>query len=130
MNAKDVIDLNDVNWEKIVEKEGKPVMVMFYSTSCPYCHVMEPHFKKYANEFKDKIVFAKVNIVDNPIIVGRYGIMGTPTFKFFCKGKPIQELVGSVYPTLLKKTVEDSLQHGSQCIKNTTWIDPGITGYA
>ena len=130
MNTQDVIDLNDVNWEKIVEEEGKPVMVMFYSTSCPHCHVMEPYFEKYANEFKDKIVFAKVNIMDNPIIVGRYGIMGTPIFKFFCKGKPIQKLVGSVYPTLLRKTVVDSLQHGSQCIKNTTWIDPGITGYA
>ena len=35
-----------------------------------------------------------------------------------------------VIKTLLKKTVEDALQHSSQCFKNTTWIDPGITGYA
>jgi hypothetical protein len=56
--------------------------------------------------------------------------MGTPTFKFFCKGKPIQELVGAIYPTLIKKTVEDSLKQGLQCVNNTTWIDLGITGYA
>ena len=130
MNTQDVIELNDANWEKSVEKGEKPVMAMFYSTTCPHCHAMEPHFEKYANEFKDKVVFAKVNIMDNPTIVRRYGVMGTPTFKFFCKGQPIQELVGAVYPTSLKKTIEDSLQHGSQCVKNTTWIDPGITGYA
>lgn len=130
MNNQDVIDLNDANWEKNVEKEEKPVMVMFYSTSCPHCQAMEPHFEKYANEFKDKVVFANVNVAGNPTIVGRYGIMGTPTFKFFCKGKPVQELVGAIYPTLLKKTIEEILQHGSQCVKNTTWIDPGITGYA
>ncbi len=130
MDTQDVIELNDAKWEKSVEKEEKPVMVMFYSTSCPHCQAMEPHFEKYANEFKDKVVFANVNVADNPITVGRYGIMGTPTFKFFCKGKPIQELVGAIYPTLLKKAIEETLQHGSQCVKNTTWIDPGITGYA
>lgn len=130
MNTQDIVELNDANWEKSVEEGEKPVMVMFYSTSCPHCQAMEPHFEKYANEFKDKVVFAKVNVTDNPTIVGRYGIMGTPTFKFFCKGKPIQELVGAIYPTLLKKAIEETLQHGSQCVKNTTWIDPGITGYA
>ena len=130
MNTQDVIELNDAKWEKNVQKGEKPVMVMFYSTTCPHCHEMKPHFEKYANEFKDKVVFAKVNIMDNPTIVDRYGIMGTPTFKFFCKGKPVQELVGAVYPSLLNKTVEDSLQHGSQCVKNTTWIDYGINGYA
>ena len=130
MNTQDVIELNDVNWEKNIEKEEKPVIVMFYSNSCPHCQVIEPHFKNYANEFKDKVVFGNVNVADNLTIVGRYGIMGTPTFKFFCKGKPVQELVGAIYPTLIKKTIEETLQHGSQCVKKTTWIDPGITGYA
>ena len=130
MNTQDVIELNDVNWEKSVEKGEKPIMVMFYSTTCPHCQAMEPHFEKYANEFKNKVVFAKVNIMDNPTIVDRYRIMGTFIFKFFCKGKPVQELVGAVYPSLIKKAVEDSPKHGSQCVKNTTWIDPVITGYA
>jgi thiol-disulfide isomerase/thioredoxin len=130
MNNQDVIELNDTNWEKKVEKGEKPVMVMFYSTTCPHCHIIEPHFNEYATEFKDKIVFAKVNIMNNPTIIGRYKIMGTPTFKYFCKGQPIQELVGAVYPTLLKKIVEESFQHGFQCVENTTWINPGITGYA
>jgi len=130
MNTQNVIELNDAKWEKNVQKGEKPVMVMFYSNTCPHCHEMKPHFEKYSNEFKGKVVFAKVNIMDNPTIVHRYGIMGTPTFKFFCKGQPVQELVGAVYPSLLKKTIEDSLQHSSQCVKNTTWIDYGINGYA
>jgi thioredoxin-like negative regulator of GroEL len=129
MNVNDVIELNDTNWEKKVEKEEKPVMVMFYSTTCSHCQVMEPHFQKYAKDFKDKVLFAKVNIINNPTIVERYGIMGTPTFKFFCNGQPVQELVGEMYPSLLKKTIEDAFQHSYQCFKNTTWIDPGITGY-
>ena len=130
MNTHDIIELNDANWEKSVEKGEKPVMVMFYSNTCPHCKAIEPHFEKYADEFKGKVVFAKVNVADSPTIVVRYGIMGTPTFKFFCNGKSIKELVGAIYPTLLKKNIEETLQHGSECVENTTWIDPGITGYA
>jgi len=130
MNTQNVIDLNDASWEKSVEKGKKPIVVMFYTTTCPHCSAIEPHFEKYADEFKDKVVFAKVDVINNPTIVYRYGIMGTPTFKFFCRGKPVQELVGAVYPTVLKKTVEDSLQNGSQCVKNATWFDYGIDGYA
>lgn len=130
MSNRNIIELNDSNWENSVEKGEKPVMVMFYSITCPHCIAMQPHFEKYADEFKDKVVFARVNAIDNATVASRYGVMGTPTFKFFCKGKPVQELAGAVYPSLLKKAVEDSLHHGSECVKNTTWIDYGLDGYA
>ena len=123
--SEDVISLNDTNWEKNVEKGDKPVVVMFYSNNCPFCKQMEPYFEEYASDFKEKLLFAKVNIEDNITISSRYGVMGTPTFKFFCKGKPVQELVGAVYPATLKKTVEESLEHGPECTGKTTWFDPG-----
>ena len=129
MSNENIVELNDKTWEKTVEKKDKPVMVMFYSQMCPYCKSMDPYFEEYAEEFKDKVVFAKVNVTENPFVVGRYGVMGIPTFKFFCNGQPVQELVGAVYPHVLKKTVEDALQYGSECVKKTTRIDTGITGY-
>ncbi|UCD13840.1 MAG: thioredoxin fold domain-containing protein [Thermoplasmatales archaeon] len=125
MNTQDVIELDDTNWEKNVEKGGKPIFVMFYSPTCPYCKQMEPHFYEYAAEFKDKVLFARVNTMNSPTIAGRYGIMGTPTFKFFCKGRPVQELSGAMYPTLLKKIVEEGLEHGENCVEKTSWVDPG-----
>ena len=121
----DVFEVGDENWEKIVEKNEKLVMVMFSSPTCPYCKQMKPYFEEYAKEFKDKVVFAEVNIAGTPTITGRYGIMGTPTFKLFCGGKPIQEFTGSVYPATIKKAVENGLQQGMECIEKTSWIDPG-----
>jgi thiol-disulfide isomerase/thioredoxin len=125
MSANDIIELNDTNWEKEVEKGTKPVFVMFYSSTCPYCKQMEPYFYDYAKEFKEKVLFIRVNVVNSPTIASRYGIMGTPSFKYFCKGYPLYELSGAVYPSLLKKTVEDGLQHGDKCVEKTSWIDPG-----
>jgi thiol-disulfide isomerase/thioredoxin len=130
MSSENVKMLDDKTWEKTVEKGKRPVVVMFTSPTCPYCRQMKPYFEEYAAEYKDKIIFAEVDISQSQTIASRYGVMGTPSFKFFCKGKPINELVGAIYPALLKKTVEESLEHGSHCADNTTWIDSSISGYA
>jgi thiol-disulfide isomerase/thioredoxin len=129
MKNENVLELDDSNWEKNVEKSDKPVFVMFYTDSCPYCKQMEPFFFEYSKEYKDKVIFARINLIQSPTITNRYSITGTPTFKFFCGGKPVQELTGAIYPTLLKKLVEDLLQHGSECTVKTTWIDPVDPGY-
>jgi thioredoxin 1 len=129
MDERSVIELNDSNWEKLVEKEGKPIVVMFYSPSCSHCIAMMPYFEKYADEFKGKISFAKIDINRNSHAVSRYGVLATPTFKFFCSGRPVQEIVGEIYPTLLKKITEDALEYGSSCASKSTPIDFNI-GYA
>ena len=46
---------------------------------------------------------ARLNIMTNLWTAERYGIRSTPSFKFFCDGKPVREMVGAVYPALLKK---------------------------
>jgi thioredoxin-like negative regulator of GroEL len=130
MTEENVIDLNDSNWEQNIEKNKKPVVVMFYSDMCPYCQQMEPHFYSYAKEFEGKAIFGRINVMNNPTTATRYGVMGTPTFKFFCNGKPVQELVGAIYPASLKKTVQESLVNGPECVQKTTWKSPEITGYA
>jgi thioredoxin-like negative regulator of GroEL len=124
-----LVEVDDLIWEKTVEKGIKPVAVMFYSPACSFCHQIEPYFKKYAEEFKNSIVFARINIMANQWTAERYGVRSTPTFKFFCDGKAVQEMVGAVYPALLKKMIEDVLLHGSECAKNSTAIDYEITGY-
>ena len=130
MGQENVIQLDNESWESTVEKGKKPIVGMFYSDTCAFCKQMEPYFYEYADDFIDKIVFARVNIINNPTIPSRYGVMGTPTFKFFCKGKPVFEITGVVYPSLLKKAIEENLEHGDKCVENATWIPPYLTGYA
>jgi len=122
-------DVTDITWERTVERAKKPVAVMFHSPSCAFCHQMEPYFRNFAGEYRDSVVFVKIDILKNPWTAERYGVRSTPTFKFFCDGKAVQEMVGAVYPALLKKMVEDVLVHGRECAKNSTAIDYEITGY-
>ena len=129
MTEELLIEVDDLTWEKTVEKGTRPVAVMFYSPTCAFCHQMEPYFKNYAEEFKDSVLFTRINILTNLWTAERYGVKSTPTFKFFCNGKPVQEMVGAIYPALLKKMIEEVLVHGKECANNSTTIDYEITGY-
>ena len=122
-------EATDQIWEHLVEKSEKPVAVMFYSTTCPYCRVIDPYFVSYAKEFKDSVLFVRINIMTSMWTAERYGIRGTPTFKFFCGGKPVFEIVGAVFPVILKKMVEEVLVHGKECASRVTEINYDITGY-
>ena len=125
-----VQSLTDENWEKKVLQEKKPVLIMHFSPNCPHCKNIEPYFEQYAEEFEGKIVFGRLNLTQNMQIAAKYRIMGTPTFTFFCHGKLISHHVGEMYPSLIKKLIEDGLRHGEDCALKTTWIDHDITGYA
>ena len=124
-----MVEVDDKTWEQFVEESSKPVIVMFYSPNCSFCEYMEPYFINYAQEFKNQAVFARMNIETNPWTAERYGVQGTPTFKFFCHGKPVWEQVGQIYPSILKTALEDMINYGEECIKKSTPIGQNITGY-
>jgi thiol-disulfide isomerase/thioredoxin len=129
LNGNTVIEIEDMTWGEVVESSKKPVIVMFYSPACPYCKAMEPFFMNYSREFKNSAVFARINIEMNSWTVERYGVQGTPTFKFFCQGRPVWEQVGQVYPSILKSAVEEMINYGEECIRKSTPIGQDITGY-
>ncbi len=126
---ENIVEVSDLTWEKTVEKAKDPVAVMFYSPTCAFCHQMEPYFREYAKEFAGSVIFARINIVLSQWTAERYAVRSTPTFKFFCSGKPVMEMVGAVYPAILKRTVAEVLVHGKECARKSTEIDYEITGY-
>lgn len=77
------------------EKTGLPVIVDFYSTSCGPCRMIEPVFKRVAQEYKDRAVFAKVNVQSNSETASRLRITSMPTFHFYLNGKKKNEFSGA-----------------------------------
>jgi len=124
-----VVEVTDVTFEQQVEKAKLPVAVMFYSPTCSFCRMMEPSFAQYAAEYREKVAFVRVNVMANLFTGERFGVLSTPTFTFFCGGKPVDSMVGAVYPTLLKKRIDEVLIHGKECALSSTAIDYEITGY-
>ncbi|HQI15185.1 MAG: thioredoxin family protein [Methanolinea tarda] len=130
MGGDNLVEVTDSTFEKTVEKSSLPVLVMFYSPTCVHCRAMEPHVREYAEVFAGRVLFARLDVIAGQWTAERYGVRSTPTFKFFCSGRPILELVGAVYPALLKRMVEDGLQNGKECVTHSTAVNYDITGYA
>jgi thioredoxin 1 len=123
-----VVDATDLTWEEVVERSKMPVLAIFHSPACPYCQEMMPYFEEYAGEFQGRAKFVRINILESSFIPERYGVMATPTFKLFCGGRPVLEMVGAVQPSHLKRMVEEGISTGAECRRRSTPIDYNI-GY-
>ena len=90
------IKLDVSNFDKVLA-QYKNVIVDFWAEWCMPCRMMAPIIEELAKEFAGKVVFAKLNTDENPIIATKFGITGIPTLIFFKNGKPVDVLVGA-YP--------------------------------
>jgi thioredoxin 1 len=124
-----VREVTDRDFEAEVERSPEPTVVIFVSAECPHCRTLMPYVEGFARDFRKRVRFVNMDVVANPWTAERYGIRGTPTFKFFCHGRPVQELVGAILPAAIKRQVEEFVVHGEECVRKSTETDYEISGY-
>ena len=103
---KNIIELNEANFETEVLKVAGPVLVDFYAPWCGPCKMFAPFLQQLAIEFDGRIKFAKLNAADAIDISQRYDITGVPTLMLFRGGNAIDQMVGLASPNLLKRWLE------------------------
>ena len=84
----------DADFEELVIKNDKPVVVDFWAAWCGPCKMVAPEMEKLAAKYEGSVDVVKVDVDANPKISQSFRIMSIPTIAFFRPGAQPQGVVG------------------------------------
>lgn len=103
------IEITDATFENEVVKSETPVLLDFWADWCAPCKMIAPIVQELAEEYSDRIKVGKLDVDSNPKTASQFGIRGIPTLLIFIGGKPVDQIVGAVNKTVLKKRIDEAL---------------------
>ena len=105
-----VLQIDNIpDFESRILGARQPVLVDFYSDSCPPCRQLAPTIDALAEEYDGRALLCKVNVERATDLAQRYGIQGIPAVVFFSGGQEVERLVRlqprSAYTDALDKLI-------------------------
>ncbi len=86
----------DETFEQLVLEAERPVVVDFWATWCGPCRMVAPELEKLAEKYEGVVDVVKVDVDQNPMISGAFGIQSIPTIAFFKPGEKPRGVVGAM----------------------------------
>uniref|UniRef100_A0AAQ5Y1T1 Protein disulfide-isomerase A6 n=1 Tax=Amphiprion ocellaris TaxID=80972 RepID=A0AAQ5Y1T1_AMPOC len=97
-SKKDVVELTDDNFDKMVLESDDVWLVEFFAPWCGHCKNLEPEWAAAATDVKEqtkgRVRLGAVDATVHQVVSSRYGIRGFPTIKIFKKGEEPEDYQG------------------------------------
>jgi thioredoxin 1 len=90
------LEVNDSNFDEVVIKSEKPVVVDFWAEWCGPCRMIAPIMEEIGEQYSGQAVVAKCDVDSSPNVAARFGIRNIPTVLFFKNGQIADKQVGAV----------------------------------
>ncbi|MDR0421376.1 MAG: thioredoxin [Prevotellaceae bacterium] len=98
--------INESNFNEIVTKSDKLVILDFWAEWCGPCRAISPVIEELAKEYEGKAIIGKVDVDSNVAISEKYGIRNIPTVIFIKNGEIADKTVGAVSKSTLVSKIE------------------------
>ncbi|MFM6954646.1 MAG: thioredoxin [Sphingobacteriaceae bacterium] len=103
------LEITDANFDEVVLKSDKPVLVDFWAEWCGPCRMVGPVVEELAKEFEGKAIVGKVDVDSNPEISMKFGIRNIPALLFFKGGEIVDKQIGAVPKSVLAQKLTNQL---------------------
>jgi thioredoxin 1 len=100
------VEITDANFEELVLKSDKPVVVDFWAEWCGPCRMIGPVIEEMHKEYEGKAIIGKVNVDTNPGVSAQFGVRNIPTVLFIKGGEVVDKSVGAVPKAVLAEKLE------------------------
>jgi thioredoxin 1 len=104
-----LMHFTDGNFTKEVLESDVPVVVDFWATWCGPCKMVAPIIDELAKEYDKKVKIGKVDVDESPNTASKFGVMSIPTIMFFKGGKVMEQSVGAISKSDLKKKIDENI---------------------
>ena len=101
------LEVNDTNFDDVVLKSEKPVMVDFWAEWCGPCRMIAPFVEEISKEFEGKALVVKCDVDSSPGVSTKFGIRNIPTVLFFKDGKVADKQIGATQKASYTRKIED-----------------------
>ena len=106
-NNMATILVTDSDFQEKIVSSSLPVLVDFYADWCGPCKMAGPILEELSEDYKDKLIVAKVNVDQNQNSAQQYDVMSIPTVILVKDGKEVGRQIGFAgklgYEELIKK---------------------------
>lgn len=103
-----VQQVSDTEFNTLISSE-QPSLVDFWAPWCGPCKAIGPVIEDLAEEYAGKVTIAKMNVDENPVTPGKYGIRAIPTLILFKKGEVVDQITGAVGKSQLVDLIKKAL---------------------
>ena len=101
--------ITGADFESEVLGSKEPVLVDFYTDTCPPCRAMAPVLQEMETEANGQYKIVKINAGSEMELATIYRVSAVPSFFIFSNGKCIGQTLGAKSKVNMKKWVEDSI---------------------